>query len=606
MTSSVPTFPTLSDLEDALPDGSPAAKVALRAHLAGLHTFPLTEGGAGRSLAERLGERLSVKDFGAIGDGRRHPLSGHYATLEAARADYPFAEDLADEIDWAASQAAVNWAAQQAISRPGASPGDQRGGFNHVVLSGAWANPAAQMHFPKGHFVLNRPIRVPRISIHVIGREAIIEQIDRESALFAHEGLSTVTRYSGLMTRGGKHMISVKKPPNIDLSILEIHQCFVLETRDFAISILNHADVLTDISPKLLSIHHCVFVDCSGVLLSSADHASVRQNYFFKCNRGSTVSRRSASDIVRIPSSGGSGPRITDNVVVPHPDRGGFLLNAGASTISDKDVPHSVHVLNNRIGGEFAGLPLLRFDAGPNADDQIDLRRINATAVVITGNQCEGAIGRSPNNYHIQIRGAVRHLVLTGNKFMLWYETMIFDLEGLRAVGVFSHDLGALELQALCLQRNQAFRLLCADRAAALVVQPGEDLLLAPPLSQSEVTTVNAPIAEAEVFSVSAAGRFDTDDLALSPRGDGWYTLVFWMKADGAVIRHFGMVGDGVAEAFAPRALVRQARIDDWVQYALPFRWNGAGRAFCRFHPQALTAAANCRFSAFACYEGAR
>lgn len=51
---------------------------------------------------------ISVKWFGAIGDGHSHPLSKRYATLVAAQADYPFVTSLNDEIDWAAIQAALN------------------------------------------------------------------------------------------------------------------------------------------------------------------------------------------------------------------------------------------------------------------------------------------------------------------------------------------------------------------------------------------------------------------------------------------------------------------------------------------------------------------
>ena len=51
---------------------------------------------------------ISVKWFGAIGDGNSHPLSTRYASLVAAQADYPFVTSLNDEIDWAAIQATLN------------------------------------------------------------------------------------------------------------------------------------------------------------------------------------------------------------------------------------------------------------------------------------------------------------------------------------------------------------------------------------------------------------------------------------------------------------------------------------------------------------------
>jgi hypothetical protein len=50
----------------------------------------------------------SIKDFGAVGDGRSHPLSSAFGTLTAARGVFPDAVSLDDEIDWAATQRAIN------------------------------------------------------------------------------------------------------------------------------------------------------------------------------------------------------------------------------------------------------------------------------------------------------------------------------------------------------------------------------------------------------------------------------------------------------------------------------------------------------------------
>ncbi|ASK95390.1 right-handed parallel beta-helix repeat-containing protein [Xanthomonas campestris pv. merremiae] len=62
-----------------------------------------------RTLEEKLREiQVSPMDFGAIGDGNSHPLSQRYASLAAAKAVYPHASALTDEIDWAAIQAAIN------------------------------------------------------------------------------------------------------------------------------------------------------------------------------------------------------------------------------------------------------------------------------------------------------------------------------------------------------------------------------------------------------------------------------------------------------------------------------------------------------------------
>lgn len=48
--------------------------------------------------------------FGAIADGTPHPLSERYSSLDAAKAVYPFVTALTQTIDWAACQAADNYA----------------------------------------------------------------------------------------------------------------------------------------------------------------------------------------------------------------------------------------------------------------------------------------------------------------------------------------------------------------------------------------------------------------------------------------------------------------------------------------------------------------
>lgn len=51
---------------------------------------------------------ISVKDFGAFGDGGLHPLSEVFSTLSAAQMVYPFVTSLDQSFDYAATQAAVN------------------------------------------------------------------------------------------------------------------------------------------------------------------------------------------------------------------------------------------------------------------------------------------------------------------------------------------------------------------------------------------------------------------------------------------------------------------------------------------------------------------
>ncbi|MEV0792573.1 right-handed parallel beta-helix repeat-containing protein [Kribbella sp. NPDC050459] len=57
-----------------------------------------------------LDNEIDTGWFGTIGDGANHPLSERFTTLTEARAIYPHATALTDEIDWCAIQAAINTA----------------------------------------------------------------------------------------------------------------------------------------------------------------------------------------------------------------------------------------------------------------------------------------------------------------------------------------------------------------------------------------------------------------------------------------------------------------------------------------------------------------
>ena len=63
-----------------------------------------------RTALSKLADITHISDFGAIGDGTYHPLSERYATLAEAQAAYVGVgvTSLAQSIDWAAAQAAVN------------------------------------------------------------------------------------------------------------------------------------------------------------------------------------------------------------------------------------------------------------------------------------------------------------------------------------------------------------------------------------------------------------------------------------------------------------------------------------------------------------------
>lgn len=100
--------------------------------------YATTPGNTNRSDANRWNDRgYNIKEFGAIGDGNSHSLSSIYGSLAAAQAVYPFVSDLSQEVDWAATQLAINTAY-------GAAP----------------ASNAQTIYCPVGSYQLSQPLIV--------------------------------------------------------------------------------------------------------------------------------------------------------------------------------------------------------------------------------------------------------------------------------------------------------------------------------------------------------------------------------------------------------------------------------------------------------------
>lgn len=89
------------------PEG--AVTLALRLNFAN-RSDKITLGAIGIDMETFATDIANVKCFGAVGDGRSHQLSERFSTLAEAQTVYPHVESLDDEIDWAAIQAAVDYA----------------------------------------------------------------------------------------------------------------------------------------------------------------------------------------------------------------------------------------------------------------------------------------------------------------------------------------------------------------------------------------------------------------------------------------------------------------------------------------------------------------
>jgi hypothetical protein len=101
--------------------------------------------------------RIDVHDFGAIGDGKSHPLSERYKTLADAQADFPHAESLDEELDWAALQSAANQCRDCIRLSLGAST---------IPIHRTSVSCAPVLFIPPGNYMVNRETKIyPHTSI---------------------------------------------------------------------------------------------------------------------------------------------------------------------------------------------------------------------------------------------------------------------------------------------------------------------------------------------------------------------------------------------------------------------------------------------------------
>lgn len=125
-----------------------------------------------RTVTQKGADIISVKDFGAIGDGDSHPLSEFFDTLAEAQVKYPFVTSLSDEIDWAASQAVVN-------------------------VTSSWERKA--IYFPAGVYMLSAPIECIDWSCGVLFGEGCGASILKT---MVDDDIIQLNPLTGSMTRG--------------------------------------------------------------------------------------------------------------------------------------------------------------------------------------------------------------------------------------------------------------------------------------------------------------------------------------------------------------------------------------------------------------------
>ena len=102
------------------------------------------------AIDNNINERgLNVKEFGAIGDDRLHPLSEFFTSLEEAKTVYPSATSLNDSIDSVAIQKAIDY-------------------YNIIVHSAGTPKNGGIVLIPAGNYRLNKTINMKK-GIHLQG-----------------------------------------------------------------------------------------------------------------------------------------------------------------------------------------------------------------------------------------------------------------------------------------------------------------------------------------------------------------------------------------------------------------------------------------------------
>jgi len=177
-------------------------------------SFKASATAGSRNLAEKLTERVSALDHGAIADGARHPLSERYATLAAAQRVYPFVSSLDQTLDWAGGQKVLNIARDSIAS-------------NRRVIP----------FFPAGRYINSDSLRVAS-DVWMKGEKGTI--FDNQNwplavAQVVNDDPNTLDRVliTDIAFHGGRHGISISVAVGTESIVLERCSFFLQTVSNF-------------------------------------------------------------------------------------------------------------------------------------------------------------------------------------------------------------------------------------------------------------------------------------------------------------------------------------------------------------------------------------
>lgn len=270
------------------------------------------------TVENKLSQTVSVKDFGATGNGSTD--------------------------DTTAIQNALNYIASATSA----------GLTTSGSLTTSYSGTAPRLYFPKGTYKITAKLTLGSY-LEVLGDSAIIKQYTDSENIF--DGVAYQWLIDGIQFVGGNYQINLYNA-NINSTMVKITNCQFFLSRSYAINTSATGGTYTHLSTDL-SIDKARFISCNKILNNCCDSATITNSWLQMdannfttstaaiMNRGTSVgdpdawTRLHIKDSFLIPADSVSGSRWIDNY-------GSFSAT------------------HSRFGGEYGGMPILFHLGAPN------------------------------------------------------------------------------------------------------------------------------------------------------------------------------------------------------------------------------------------------
>lgn len=314
-----------------------SAGLALKANIADLaNTSDIAKGDAmigfkqsgtgavGITVHDKLREFISVKDFGAVGDGSTD--------------------------DTSAIQAALTYITSQTTA----------GATTSGALTTSYSGNTPRLHIPKGTYKITSALTLGSY-LEVEGDQAIIKQYTDTADIFVCDAYQL--RIMGVQFVGGRYQISFYNQ-NTNSTMVAIENCQFFLSRNYAINSYSSHATYTHLSTDL-SIYKCRFIACNKVLNNCCDSAVI-DNCWIQVDK---VNFTASSAAIQNKGASVADPDALTRLHI----RDSFMIPAigveGVDRINNArwiDNYGSFSATHTRFGGEDAGMAILFHLGAPN------------------------------------------------------------------------------------------------------------------------------------------------------------------------------------------------------------------------------------------------